>query len=267
MHIPVNTFKQALQPPARPQIGLWLGCADPYSRRTLAGTGFDWLLIDGEHAPNRGRPRPDQAGAGRGRADAAGAHGRHGRAGPRMVAATQYPPRGVRGVGRAVARSSRWEPRRLHAHAADAEICLLVQAETVTAMQNLPDICRHCGRRGWRVHSARPTCRPRWAHRSNPAHPEVQAAIDQAALHHQPPVARRPASWQPDEATGPPVPGTWRNSLWRLVCRHLFNHLGWTELIYNHISLRVPGPERHFLINPFGLHYSEVCASTWSRST
>ena len=39
------------------------------------------------------------------------------------------------------------------------------------------------------------------------------------------------------------------------------DHLGWTELIYNHISLRVPGESGHFLINPFGLHYSEVCAS------
>lgn len=41
----------------------------------------------------------------------------------------------------------------------------------------------------------------------------------------------------------------------------IFAHLGWEELIYNHISLRVPGPELHFLINPFGLHYSEVTAS------
>jgi ribulose-5-phosphate 4-epimerase/fuculose-1-phosphate aldolase len=41
----------------------------------------------------------------------------------------------------------------------------------------------------------------------------------------------------------------------------IFHHLGWTELIYNHISLRVPGPETLFLINPFGLHYSEVTAS------
>ena len=41
----------------------------------------------------------------------------------------------------------------------------------------------------------------------------------------------------------------------------IFDHLGWGELIYNHISLRVPGPEPHFLINPFGLHYSEVRAS------
>src|SRR5882724_5901723 len=47
------------------------------------------------------------------------------------------------------------------------------------------------------------------------------------------------------------------------ACYRVFNLLGWTELIYNHISLRVPGPgpERHFLINPFGLHYSEVRAS------
>jgi ribulose-5-phosphate 4-epimerase/fuculose-1-phosphate aldolase len=41
----------------------------------------------------------------------------------------------------------------------------------------------------------------------------------------------------------------------------IFDHLGWTELIYNHISLRVPGEDGRFLINPFGLHYSEVCAS------
>lgn len=41
----------------------------------------------------------------------------------------------------------------------------------------------------------------------------------------------------------------------------IFAHLGWDELIYNHISLRVPGPDKHFLINPFGLHYSDVCAS------
>jgi ribulose-5-phosphate 4-epimerase/fuculose-1-phosphate aldolase len=41
----------------------------------------------------------------------------------------------------------------------------------------------------------------------------------------------------------------------------IFAHLKWDESIYNHISLRVPGEEGHFLINPFGLHYSEVCAS------
>jgi ribulose-5-phosphate 4-epimerase/fuculose-1-phosphate aldolase len=45
------------------------------------------------------------------------------------------------------------------------------------------------------------------------------------------------------------------------ACYRIFAMLGWTELIYNHITLRVPGPELHFLINPFGLHYSEVTAS------
>ncbi len=41
-------------------------------------------------------------------------------------------------------------------------------------------------------------------------------------------------------------------------CYRVFDLLGWTELIFNHITLRVPGPERVFLINPFGLHYREV---------
>jgi ribulose-5-phosphate 4-epimerase/fuculose-1-phosphate aldolase len=45
------------------------------------------------------------------------------------------------------------------------------------------------------------------------------------------------------------------------ACYRIFAQLGWTELIYNHITLRLPGSEKHFLINPFGLHYSEVCAS------
>lgn len=41
-------------------------------------------------------------------------------------------------------------------------------------------------------------------------------------------------------------------------CYRLFAHLGWGEAIFNHITLRVPGPERHYLINPFGLLYEEV---------
>jgi ribulose-5-phosphate 4-epimerase/fuculose-1-phosphate aldolase len=41
----------------------------------------------------------------------------------------------------------------------------------------------------------------------------------------------------------------------------VFHLLGWTELIFNHITLRVPGPHKHFLINPFGLTYDEIKAS------
>lgn len=41
----------------------------------------------------------------------------------------------------------------------------------------------------------------------------------------------------------------------------IFDHIGWIELIFNHITVRVPGPEKHVLINPYGLMYSEVTAS------
>ena len=45
------------------------------------------------------------------------------------------------------------------------------------------------------------------------------------------------------------------------ACYRIFAHLGWDELIYNHISLRVPGEDEAFLINPFTLMYEEVTAS------
>ena len=45
------------------------------------------------------------------------------------------------------------------------------------------------------------------------------------------------------------------------ACYRIFDYLGWSELIYNHITVKLPGPEQHFLINPYGLHYSEVTAS------
>jgi ribulose-5-phosphate 4-epimerase/fuculose-1-phosphate aldolase len=46
------------------------------------------------------------------------------------------------------------------------------------------------------------------------------------------------------------------------ACYRVFDMLGWTELIFNHITLRVPGAELRFLINPFGLHYREITASS-----
>ena len=53
----------------------------------------------------------------------------------------------------------------------------------------------------------------------------------------------------------------WQARLDLAVCYRIFDALGWSESIYNHISLRVPGEDGAFLINPFGLLYSEVCAS------
>ena len=45
------------------------------------------------------------------------------------------------------------------------------------------------------------------------------------------------------------------------ACYRIIDHLGWTELIWSHTTVRVPGPETHFLINPYGLRYDEVTAS------
>jgi ribulose-5-phosphate 4-epimerase/fuculose-1-phosphate aldolase len=68
--------------------------------------------------------------------------------------------------------------------------------------------------------------------------------------------ATSPATCHPDE---------WAARVELAACYRVFAHLGWTEMIYNHITVRLPdsvtGGEKHFLINPFGLHYSEVTAS------
>ena len=57
----------------------------------------------------------------------------------------------------------------------------------------------------------------------------------------------------------------WTARLQLAACYRIFAMLGWTEMIYNHITVRLPesvsGQEKQFLINPFGLHYSEVTAS------
>jgi ribulose-5-phosphate 4-epimerase/fuculose-1-phosphate aldolase len=60
-------------------------------------------------------------------------------------------------------------------------------------------------------------------------------------------------------------PDEWRARLELAACYRVFDLLGWTEMIYNHITVRLPdtvsGGRKEFLINPFGLHYSEVTAS------
>jgi ribulose-5-phosphate 4-epimerase/fuculose-1-phosphate aldolase len=61
-----------------------------------------------------------------------------------------------------------------------------------------------------------------------------------------------PARFSPEE---------WDARVQLAAAYRIVDHLGWSELIYNHISLRVPGEDGHFLINPFGLHYREVTAS------
>ena len=163
MKLPVNTFKAALRA-GRPQIGLWHGLANAYASELLATTGFDWLAVDAEHAPNDPRsvltqlqalapypvhpvvrtptgeaallkqyldigaqtllvPMVESA------AQAAG-----------VVAATRYPPAGIRGVGSALARASRWNQVEGYLQRCAQEICVLVQVESVAGLGNLAAI-------------------------------------------------------------------------------------------------------------------------------
>jgi 4-hydroxy-2-oxoheptanedioate aldolase len=95
-----------------------------------------------------------------------------------LVSATRYPPQGIRGVGSAIARASRWSARTDYLDVADDEICLLVQAETVTALGNLEAICAVDGVDGVFIGPA--DLAASMGHRGRPGHPEVQAAIEGA---------------------------------------------------------------------------------------
>jgi ribulose-5-phosphate 4-epimerase/fuculose-1-phosphate aldolase len=67
-------------------------------------------------------------------------------------------------------------------------------------------------------------------------------------------------SWLDRRPDAPPrvAPTEWALRCQLADCFNLFYFMGWTEAIFNHITLRVPGPERHYLLNPFGLLYEEV---------
>ena len=56
-------------------------------------------------------------------------------------------------------------------------------------------------------------------------------------------------------------PAEWKVRVELAAAYRLVDYYGWTEQIYGHLTARVPGPEDHFLINPWGLNYEEVTAS------
>src|SRR5262249_851991 len=95
-----------------------------------------------------------------------------------IVAATRYPPQGIRGVGAAVARASRWGSRRDYLETANEDACLLVQVESVTALSNLKELCAVDGVDGVFIGPADPAAS--MGHRGRPGHPEVQEAIESA---------------------------------------------------------------------------------------
>lgn len=54
----------------------------------------------------------------------------------------------------------------------------------------------------------------------------------------------------------------WKTRVDLAACYRMTAHYGWDDLVFTHISARVPGPEHHFLINPYGLLFEEVTASS-----
>ncbi|WP_419685490.1 4-hydroxy-2-oxoheptanedioate aldolase [Serratia marcescens] len=196
-----NHFKRALQE-KRPQIGLWLGLCSSYSAELLAGAGFDWLLIDGEHAPNNVQtvlgqlqavaPYPSQPVVRPPWNDAViikqlldvGAQTllipmiQNAEQARDAVRATRYPPDGVRGVGSALARASRWNRVPDYLQQADEQMCVLVQIETREAVKNLDAILQVEGVDGVFIGPADLSADMGFA--GNPQHPEVQRTIDDA---------------------------------------------------------------------------------------
>lgn len=200
MQMPVNTFKQRLS--AEQQIGLWVGLADPYCAELAANAGFDWLLLDGEHAPNDLRgllgqlqavaPYPSQAVIRPPIGDSVvikqlldiGAQTllvpmvESAEQAAELVRAMHYPPKGIRGVGAALARASRWNNIATYLAEADEQMCLLVQVESLKGLENLDAIAAVEGVDGVFIGPA--DLSAAMGHRGNPGHPEVQAAIEGA---------------------------------------------------------------------------------------
>lgn len=194
----MNSFKQALAD-RRPQIGLWQALASPYSAEICAGAGFDWLLIDGEHAPNDlpivlqqlqavaaspvepvvrlpwGDPVLIKQYLDIGARNLLIPMIEGGAQAERMVAACRYPPRGIRGVGSAIGRASRWNRTPDYLHKAEQEICLLLQIESVEGLKACADIARTDGVDG--VFVGPSDLAAALGHLGNPGHPDVQSAI------------------------------------------------------------------------------------------
>ena len=201
MDMPINTFKLRLKS-GEAQIGLWLGLADAYCAELAANAGFDWLLIDGEHAPNdlRGMlgqlqavaPYPSQAVIRPVIGDTAlikqvldiGVQTllvpmvESAEQARELVKAIHYPPNGVRGVGSALARASRWNSIPGYLDNADEQMCLLVQIESSAGLANLDAIAAVTGVDGVFIGPA--DLSASMGYRGNPGHPDVQAAIEDA---------------------------------------------------------------------------------------
>lgn len=163
MDATVRSFKDRIRH-ATPAIGMWVASGSPLVAEICAGSELDWLIIDGEHAPNDLRSTLAQL-------QAAAAYPIdvvvrvpigdpvlikqhldigatsllvpmiHDRASAEaVVRAVRYPPEGERGVGSAVARSSRWNRHATYMDEANERITTIVQIESRQAIDELEEI-------------------------------------------------------------------------------------------------------------------------------
>jgi len=195
-----NSFKARLTS-GETQIGLWVGLGDPSVTELAAGCGFDWLVIDGEHGPNRLRDVLAQL-----RAVGDKSHpvvrtrddnraeikqmldiGAQTLLVPMVESADQareivrsvlYPPHGVRGVGAALARASDYNAIPDYLQTANDEICLLLQVESLAGLAALDEILTVDGVHGVFVGPA--DLAADMGYLGKPGTPEVQDAVNDA---------------------------------------------------------------------------------------
>jgi 4-hydroxy-2-oxoheptanedioate aldolase len=163
MELPANTFKRALAE-GRSQIGLWSSLSSSYTVEVIAGAGYDWILLDMEHSPNdlesllvqlqAAAPYPttpivrvpwnDMVTVKRvldvGAQSLLFPYVQNAAEAKAAVANTRYPPAGVRGVA-GTTRATRFGRIKDYARRAHEEICVLVQVETKSALDQLQAIC------------------------------------------------------------------------------------------------------------------------------
>jgi 4-hydroxy-2-oxoheptanedioate aldolase len=200
MDIPVNHLKHNLKA-GKVQTGCWVSLASHASAEICAGAGFDWVLIDMEHAPNELHMVHHQLHAVSAYPVSAvvrvpwndtvvikrlldvGAQSlllpyvQNEEEAKRAVAAVRYPPNGVRGVSTS-SRANRFGRVTDYFKRVDGEICLMVQIETREALAQIEKIATIDGIDGLFIGPQ--DLAASFGQLANPGHPEVQAAIADA---------------------------------------------------------------------------------------
>jgi 4-hydroxy-2-oxoheptanedioate aldolase len=200
MPAPINHLKAALAAKT-PQFGIWLNLASSYSAELLAGCGFDWLLIDGEHGPNSIPTILTQTQTIGSRTNVvvripvgeahlvkqvldlgiqtvmvpmveSVAHAEE------MTRAMKYPPEGIRGLGASVARAADFGRISDYLSTANAQTCLILQVESRAGLAALPGILALEAVES--VFIGPSDLAADMGFPGNTAAPEVQAAIDSA---------------------------------------------------------------------------------------